>query len=134
MITANDVWNRIFSIRGELFRVVFRTKTSQHRMNPDGTRTSEIISGPGRTRSMLCRRLVQKFALGVIPPAVRLAEDVENNVLTVWDIETFRMLRIHLEDQGMKPFEALMTAGRRSYRRINMAEILSISIPPAEIA
>lgn len=132
MIETADAWQRVWSVRGEIFRVVFRTKTSQRLMNADGTRTNEIVAGPGRTRSMLARRLVQKFALGVIPADVRLAEDVRANVLTVWDIETFKMLRTHLEDQGMKPFEALMTAGRRSYRRINMADVISISIPPLE--
>lgn len=134
MITAEDAWHRIFSVRGEIFRVVFRTKTAQRHMNLDGTRTSEIVAGPGRVRSMLARRLVQKFALGVIPADMRLAEDIAANVLTVWDVETFKMLRTHLEDQGMKPFEAMMTAGRRSYRRINMADIVSISIPPAQVS
>lgn len=96
-------------------------------MNPDGTRTTEVIAGAGRVRVMVCRRLVQKFALGVIPPEVRFQEDVEHNVITVFDLGVFRTLRTALEDQGMTAFQAMMTAGRRSYRRINLADVVELT-------
>jgi hypothetical protein len=125
-IPSNEAWERILDARGRIFRVTFRTKTPQRRMNPDGTRTQEIVAGPGRIRTMVARRLVQKFALGVIHPEERFQEDVEHNVLTVWDVQTFHLLRRHLEDQGMEPFAAMMTAGRRSYRRLNMDQIIDL--------
>lgn len=96
-------------------------------MLADGTRTNEILAGPGRVRTMICRRLVHKYTLGVISPEARMEEDLRADVLTVFDIQTFHLLRKHLEDQGVERFAAMMQAGRRSYRRLNMRGIVEIT-------
>lgn len=125
-IPIPEAWQRILAARGRIFRVTFRTKTPQYERSFDG-RKGRLIAPAGRIRTMICRRLVQKFTLGVISPEARFLEDVVNNVLTVFDIQMFNALRLHLEDQGIAPGVALMQAGRRSYRRLNMAHILNIT-------
>ena len=86
-----------------------------------------MIAPAGRIRTMVARLGVGKYTLGIIHPDVRRAEDIANNVLTCFDVQVFNALRTHLEDQGVEPGLAIFMAGRRSYRRINMADVLELT-------
>lgn len=125
MITSQQAWSRILKTKGKIFRVVFRTKTPQYARNPDGSR-GLMIAPAGRVRTMVARLGVQKFTKGVIPPEVRRAEDLQHDVLTCFDVQVFNALRTHFEDEGVERGLAIFMAGRRSYRRINMNEVLQI--------
>jgi hypothetical protein len=106
-LQLNDAWMRILSQPGKIFSVKFRKRYGAQ---------------AGTIRDMLCMRPVYKYATGVVPPAERFVEDWNNDVLTVWDLQKFRELRA----QGVPEDQA----GYDSYRKINMREILDISIPP----
>jgi hypothetical protein len=125
MVASLEAWQRILTGKGRIFRVTFRTKTPQYMRLPDGRR-GPIIGPAGRVREMVARINVRKFELGVISPAARRAEDLVNNVLTCFDVQLFNNLRVHLTDQGMTPSLANIVAGRRSYRRINMADVINL--------
>jgi hypothetical protein len=124
MIPVHEVYNRIQTVGGKFFSVTFRRKHPKYsdERGEDGRRI--VLEPAGAERHMVCRRRVRRYTLGVIPPEVRLREDLRNRVLTVFDVATFNQLR----RQGYR----LVTAGRQSYRRINVAEVVDISIPQLE--
>lgn len=128
MITTIDAWNRIAAAGGIIFSVTFRRK------HPKIDReTKQVVEPAGSLRKMTCRRGVRKHTQGIIPPGVRLAEDVRCNVLTVWDIEFYHERKRELRQQGVPAGVANMRAGRAAYRRINMAEVVEISLPETEV-
>jgi len=118
---------------GKFFRVLFKRKN-------DKVVGGVVVAKAGETRSMLCRRGVKKFVKGVIPPAVRRAEDSRNMVLTVHDVEVFRELRTtpilcptcngagcaFCKQIGKRPMR-LKEAGAAAYRRINLQEVEDLS-------
>lgn len=127
MIDTVDAWHRIWSVEGQIFRVAFRRKHDAYGRDENGRRV--LYEPKGTIRRMLCRRRVHRYTRNVIPPEARLSEDVANNVLTVFDLETFLRKRKDLLDRGIEKNIANLSAGRASFRRINMSAIEEISIP-----
>jgi hypothetical protein len=123
MIEPNDAWTRIFAVGGEIFSVSFMRK------NPKYDENKAIVEPRGAIRRMVCRRRVRRYTRGVIAPAVRMAEDVKHNVLTVFDLQFFMQHRQELLERGFTREIANLAAGRAAYRRINMAQVVDISIP-----
>jgi hypothetical protein len=80
-----------------------------------------IVAPAGTIRHMVCRLGVTKGTLGVVPPAVRRAEDMRCGVLTVWDVNVARKLREHHPDWD--DFDIASNA----YRRINLLGLVSLS-------
>lgn len=119
MIDSNEAWNRIAVAGKQFFSVSFQRKNDKVGKDENGKKV--VIEPAGTIRKMLCRRGVKKYAKGVLPPGQRKAEDIRCNVLTVFDVQEMAKLR----KSGMRMGEA----GRKSYRRINMAEVVDISIP-----
>lgn len=109
-MTPTQAKTAIDSVGGRFFSVTFALKNKAKDGRPAGT-----------LRDMLCRRRVKKYVKGIISPAARRMEDDRCEVLTVWDVQKFQ----ELLKQGLPK----MTAGRKSYRRINLQGIVSISIP-----
>jgi hypothetical protein len=113
-IPSQVAWAELLARGTRIFTVRFRRKHKGQNGEPKGS-----------IRVMTCRLRVRKYTnsvtgLGrVIPPAVRRAEDVRCNVLTVFDIQLFNQYR----HQGY----GVIAAGRASYRRVNMAQVVSIS-------
>lgn len=78
-LDAQKVLDLIREAKDHFFRVTFVKRT-------DGT-----------VRTMTCRRHVAKSVLGVLPPEVRRSEDVQHEVLTVWDVQNAGFRRIPLD-------------------------------------
>lgn len=112
--------NIINSKKGKFFSVTFKRKTNKYEVI-NGQKTCTAHKGDLRT--MLCRRSVTRFTntnLGFSgKPKNTVREDDQNDVLTVFDIGVYNAYR----NGGLRP----ITAGRRSYRRINLREVVSIS-------
>lgn len=119
MIETNQIWARIFAFDGQIFSITFRRKNAKYGHDNRGRRV--VLEPAGSERRMLCRRRVPRYWRNVIPEAVRMDEDVTNNVLTVFDLGVFHRLR----GQGV----AKIRAGRASYRRINMSAVEVTSLP-----
>ena len=108
VIDATTALTTIRAHGGKFFRVSFARKTA----GKNGEK-------PGDIRRMLCRRSVRKYTKGVLLPGVRKEEDAKNAVLTVWDVEKFH--------QARKAGKGLKAAGRSSYRRINLSEVVELT-------
>ena len=124
MINIQDMWNRVAlaDATGIIFSVSFKRKHPKYEYQEAGGKKVRVeIEPSGAIRHMLCRRRVHKYTKGIIPPGVRLAEDVKCGVLTVFDLQYFKQLK----SKGYPN----ITAGRKSYRRINLMEVVSTSLP-----
>lgn len=106
-MSTPEALEQIAKTRGRFFRVAFRRKTKGKNGEPAGS-----------VREMVCRLRVRKFSSQKLPPGVRASEDAAASVLTVWDVEAFHSAR-----REGKPLRA---AGQAAYRRINMAEVVSL--------
>jgi len=116
-IPVSDVIARIRSTKGRFFAVDFARKN-------DKKKNGEVIEPAGSIRHMVCRRGVKKFSDGKLPDGKRKNEDAVNDVLTVWDVGVYQCERKNGKDQE--------TSGRKSYRRINLADVKAISVAPVE--
>lgn len=116
-IPVSDVVARIGKVGGQFFSVKFARKN-------DKKVNGVVVALAGEERKMLCRRGVKKYADGVLPEGKRKKEDATNEVLTVWDVGVYQQERKNGRDQE--------SAGRKSYRRINLADVKAISIPQVE--
>lgn len=118
-IPLDNVRARIDSVKGQFFAVDFARKN-------DKKENGVVVEPAGTIRHMVCRRGVAKYVKGVQPQGYRKAEDTRNEVLTVWDVGVYQALR----QEGI----AQEQAGQKAYRRINMADVKAISIPPVDKA
>jgi hypothetical protein len=105
-----SAWDKIINNPSRFFYVEFRTKTqSRNSGRPAGS-----------IRKMLCKRPVHKYKRNRLGDMARDLEDKENNVITVWDVQKFNELR--------KKGISKRKAGWLSYRRINLDDVISLSI------
>lgn len=112
-IRVDELFN-ILSNENAFFSVEFERRTNR----ADGTAVQ------GDRRRMICRSGVQNYKLGVIPDAVRAAEDFRHAVLTVWDVQAYHRNR----RQGMEQWDA----GRNAWRRIDLTTVSECSAVPMD--
>jgi len=117
-IPVRSVQARIKSSKGHFFSVDFARKKAK-KVN------GVVVEPAGAIRHMLCRTGVAKFVQGVQPEGKRRDEDSRHDVLTVWDVGVYQNLRREGMEQEL--------AGVKAYRRINMADVKAISIPPVPV-
>ena len=104
--------------RGRYFRIVFRRKN-------DKVEGGRVVARAGELREMLCRLNVHAYknrvtGLGrVISDEERAEEDRRCRVLTCWCVDEYHRLR--------RAGTARVTAGRRSYRRVNLVGVVEIT-------
>lgn len=119
---SSEAWARIQAHPRIFFKVSFRRKRPKYAKDEKGRRY--VMEPAGAIREMTCRLRVRKYVKGVLPEGQRKVEDLRHNVLTVFDTTVFHELR----RKGLSKMEA----GRQSYRRINMQEVISLSLPTLE--
>jgi hypothetical protein len=103
---------QVISDKGhQFFGVSFRRKN-------DKKVGGVVVEEAGTIRKMLCRRHVGKYVSGT-GTGNRAAQDSHNQVLTVWDVGVYQKLR--------KTGKTQEQAGKASYRRINIPQIIRIS-------
>jgi len=126
MTVATVVRKLIEGKKGKFFKVTFKRKTNKY-ATVDGVRT--LVAKKGDLRTMLCRRGVGSFtnaSLGFAGKAKdTVSEDSRNDVMTVFDVELYNQYR----KDGLRP----VSAGRRAYRRINLADVTDISTNVKEL-
>lgn len=119
----NMNWKQqIESKKGRFFTVTFRRKN-------DKIIGGTVVAEAGEVRTMLCRCGVKKFVVNnkiiknlknePVRNVSREKEDNKHNVLTVFDVHNFHKLK----RQGIPDLQA----GSKSYRRINLKGIISLS-------
>lgn len=106
-MTTQQALNKIASKKGKFFKVSFKRKRDK-RIN------GKIIHKAGDVREMVCRCGVSKFAKGV---STNKYSDAKNNLVTVFDIQTYNYLKKSLGAQK---------AGQASYRRIPLNNVIDI--------
>jgi len=98
---------------GKMFSVTFARKV-------DKKVGGVIVEPAGSLRTMTARTGVSKGVKGVDEPEVRKAEDVRNNVLTVYDVNVMDANK----NSGLPEDE--WTKG--AFRRINLAELKTVKL------
>lgn len=109
MITVDTIWN-VLRTENSFFSVTFERRTNR--------KGGSAVAGD--TRTMLCRTGMSKYKKGVIPDAVRDAEDFDHGVLTVWSMDAYMKNR----NEGMDTW----TAGMNAWRRIDVMGIQKCSL------
>lgn len=109
-ITVDQLFNVLRFGTPHFFSVTFERRTSR----ADGS----AVAGDNRT--MLCRTGVERYKQGVVPNALRDAEDFRCGVLTVWAMDVYMRLRRRGMDQEH--------AGWEAWRRVDLVTLSECSI------
>jgi hypothetical protein len=116
-------------IMGELSKTSSFFHVSFRRRTPKKDKNGKTVEVEGTIREMVCRTGVNSFKKGIVSDEKRNAEDLKHAVLTVFDIQHFLKLLKAAKDVNTVINDKLrFVYGCKSWRRINVLEILSLSV------
>lgn len=122
MIPIDQIREKILKSRGKIFSVSFRRRTDKK------DNSGFVVERAGTIRRMTCRTLVSRFVSGLNDPNKRIKEDLANNVVTVFDVQTYNELMKEYKKAGWSKKIAGHLAGPKSYRRVNLEEVIETSL------
>jgi hypothetical protein len=109
-ITVDELFHLLHDATPHFFSVTFDRRTNRR----DGSAVQ------GEERKMLCRCGIHKYKLGVIPDAIRDAEDFRTATITVWSMDSYMAQKRRGVDDD--------TAAWNSWRRIDLVTVKDCSI------